>query len=404
MIYILKKRCENFDLVDAFVFTTTLLLCKNILITGCYYLFVRNDFLNLIICVISSLVYLFSILKKKSNFQFYPNQIVLLCLIVVFWCISYVINGDMFAYSYVRKDLIAFALYCLPALLIIPMVDDIKKMVELFWMYRWVMFVAVLVSTFFMCINGRINGSTSESMAYSMSFGRALIFPTILFFSKWFTSNHICDFVCGIICCMVIFFFGSRFPILCVSFFILWKSFVKIKKNAFCLAFIAFFAAFVYLYWENIMHFINDRLIDFGVNSRAVMLLQHNSFSTDDGRLVIAKQLVSKINESPFLGYGAGGGSIALGNGLAHNFILDTFANFGYIFGTAIILGSFYIFFRKFSNQYDFYKKEFFVLCLSQFLPICLIQLTFWSATYYWYLVAFALSVPLKKKIYIGRV
>ena len=126
----------------------------------------------------------------------------------------------------------------------------------------------------------------------------------------------------------------------------------------------------------------------FGIRSRGLSKLLSGDFAGDSGRKLIHRDLIHKINSSPVIGYGAAGSNVILDNGLTHSLILDIFGNLGYVMGGIfIVCVTIKIIKLFYKSKSDIYKREYIMICLSMFLPICTIQSSLWQANYMWYLI-----------------
>ena len=380
---------RNVLLSKAFVSTNSLLLIKTILIAGSQYLYSINDTLNIIVAIYSILAYSIALFRIKK-IVFSKAQIIILLGIAVLWLITYLVNPVVYTFSYAQEEMKFFFVYALPALVFLPMISSCETIWIELKKRRWLFLIITLLTVFLMLRTGNIQGSSSRVAEYSMSFGRALILPTLLFLSMWYKERKIVDLIGAIIVSIFIFLFGSRFPLLCILFFILWKSlFGKITKRKiiiFLMLCILFAVLIIYRY--KLVLLLSSFLNVLGINSRSLVLIASGSFGYDDGRIEIYRSMIELINKSPIIGYGAFGGNYITNNGLSHSFVFDTFANLGYVVGGLIMIASLVRFYKMYKKRKGFYSREFIIICLCQFLPTAIIQTSLWRATNYWYLVA----------------
>jgi hypothetical protein len=381
---------KGYYIAFAFAISYSLLSAKNMLIESSAAFYNRNSTLNLFVAVVSVAIYVYVILFKEKHLPIFRKQMLVLILVLFLWFFTYLINSSLFTYSYVREELSEFIIYSLPALLFLPMLYDCDELIVAFYKCRWLMFLAVCVSVILMMIYGRIQGSGTRYLVYSMSFGRALMLPCTLFISKWFRDHKIIDMLGSISCVLFILVFGSRFPLLCIGFYTLCKAFqIPFSKARFVgLSICIISAVLLFLNKDFIVNTLYSYFVKAGINSRSLSLLTNGSFSYDSGRLRIITQLVGEINKSPIIGYGAGGGNVALNNGLSHSFIFDVFANLGYVGGGIFLLISFIAIFQLYRHTKKWSNKEFMMICISFFVPICIFQMSLWRASYFWMLIA----------------
>lgn len=398
MIYqkILKNNINYFKY--AFIFSSSLLMMKNILITGSSFLYSNNTKLNILLILLTVFIYFYAIYKEK-HFIINIRAMFILILIFIFWLVTFCFNTSLLAYSYVLEDIQSFMIYSIPAFLFLPLVDDYNELMNILYKIRYLFLAVLLFTLFLIFFNGVVQGSGSRYMSYSMAFGRALILPTIVFISSWFNKGNIFDLFCSGLFCLSIVLIGSRFPLLCIGSFILIKLFFNLKNNPkktllflSLLLIIFIFLIFGGTYINNVFNLIFSK---FGIRSRGLSILLSGNLGTDSGRFIIYEELISQLNKHPFLGYGAFGGIVALNNGLSHSLILDIFSNLGYLGGVLFLLWFISRFAKLWkSSKNNMSKKEYILICICMFAPICLIQSSLWSANYLWYL----LVMPLKSK------
>ena len=392
-----KSRADykfKWSITAVFAFSTCLLKKKNIIISGSSYLYDNNGKLNLIVIAITIVLYVWSLFLVERKIRVNPYQILLLFSIFLFWGISFMLNGNIFRYSFVKEEFVFFITYSLPALVFLPMLGDCEELLRCFQKYKWITFFSTVITVFLMVKNGRITTSGTRYEMYSMSFGRAALLPCLLFFEEWSDNKNILSLACGMINALFIFLFGSRFPLLCIAFFVIWKFFQTglSTLKVFLTILSGLLLILLLMNLEAILEFVNTLLLGFGIRSRALALLSSAQFGYDDGRIIIFTQLIMGINQSPIYGYGAGGGNIILNNGLSHNFYLDLFANLGYLFGGIILIASLVAIARLYRRNRHSINIGFITICLSIFIPTSFIQTSFWRANYYWYLIALVLG------------
>lgn len=383
----------------AFVISNSLLNAKNIIITGSPALYSINSKLNFTVATLSFLIYFWAIIVKESSLRFSRMQIAVILLIFSFWGISFLYNSNLFSYSYVREELIEFLIYSFPAIIILPLLGNCNILLDFFYKSRWYLFVLICLSVLMIIINGQIQGVGSRFEVYSMSFGKSLMFYNIIFFSKWFKDHDLRDLIASIIITFFILIFASRFPLLCIGFYLGWKFFEsrKSKNNLLLFLLCLIVCIFLIIFHNQIVNFLYNIVLGFGINSRSLALLLDGNFRYDSGRTEIHRNLIEEINKSPIIGYGAGGGNIALNNGLSHSFVLDVFANLGYLFGGVFLLLSVLVLLKVYRQGSSKNDREFIIICISLFIPISYIQTSMWRASFFWIIVA--LSIGLKKRI-----
>lgn len=382
----------------AFAVCNCLLMLKNIIITGSAVLYRNNSLLNIMLLCLCLCIYAFAYLKSGYvKVKKYPLFGV--ALILVFWIITYIFVPNMFTYSYVVEELTSFLIYSLPAFFILPKIEDYEQLQNEFLKLKIVFLITVIIAVILILKNGVIQGAGSRYAVYSMSFGRALIFPTLLYFSEWFNKNKKMDLVIGIFLTGVILTFGSRFPLVCIAFYIICKIMLNFKDNPVrsfgYISLIVSGVIFLIFGREYLVQFFNYVFEQFGIRSRGLAKLLSGDFAGDSGRSLIFREIIIKVNQSPVFGYGAAGANVALNNGLTHSLVLDIVGNLGYVGGFIFMLFVIVKVIKLWcESKCDYNKREFILLSLSMFLPISMIQSSLWRANYMWYLIV----MPIKSK------
>lgn len=374
-----------------FVLSYALLTMKNLLTVGNSFVFEHNFEFNTLLLLFTFCLYgiTFFIYRK---FTLNLTSCAWLAVIGLFWLGTYTYNPALFHYSHVGGDLVYFVIYSIPAFYVLSQLKDLSFLFKIFIHLRWFFLLVALFSVYCILSRGGISG-TELYATYSMSFGRNLILPSFFFLYKFFEKINVWDFIGFLACCVMIFLFGSRFPLLCISAYFLWKLWKYRYRRAIVLGSVigVIFLTVLFFFWVEIITLLYDYLANvFNMRSRSLLLLLNENFvNNDSGRSIIWNNLISKINESPIWGYGAGGGVVALDGELAHSFPLDTLANLGYIFGGLFLVYSGYLIFRTcYVNRFQRDNMEYIKMLLCCFLPICFIQLSMWTANHFWQLIA----------------
>lgn len=396
-----RKEIKLNQLAEVFALSNSLLICKNILVAGNSWLALNNTKLNIIILIISFVLYakvLVGLYGKKCR-----NDRAILCVIgiLIAWIFALISSPEIFLLNTIQEAIQNFLVYCFPAIIFLAMLPDCKALLESYYRYRWLMLGCTVITVLQILVLGQIQGSGSYTQ-YNMAFGRALILPTTLFFSKWFLTWKIKEFSGAAFCLITIFLFCSRFPILCILAFILIKVWQlrQEKKVSMLIIIGAFLGGVVFIAYKEICGWLHDFLLSaFGINSRMLYLIKNGYFTYSAGRDIIYDSLIEGINESPILGHGIGGANIILNDESAHSFVLDVFATFGYIFGGILLALAIVNVIKLFRKNRSFYNREFILICVASFLPICTIQMSLWDAQYFWYLIALGLGKLKDRKV-----
>ena len=393
----LEKR-EKLDNIISFtiVFQYSIIIIKNIFVSSFAYLEEINNTLNLILIVIMFIMYIRLIFKGFKYFRTTYVQFFVLLSIIIFWTASYLLNHNLFSYSNISRELRDFIVYSLPVLIFIPMLYQEDTLLNYFYVASYVMLISVLIAGLTYL---SINSSSSIYTSYSMSFGRNAMIPALILYYKAIEQKNIRDFIFASIILFFIVIMGSRFPILCIMTLILIKILLQRRtyKKIIILYGIIILGAVIYYYLPIIASIMIAILARFNIRSRSLYFFSHGLASYTSGRDVIHNQLYEAINLSPIWGYGAGGGIVVLKNELSHGFIIDTFANLGYIFGTVFLVVAFFYILKAYRFSQNNSSKGLILIFTSSFLPIINIQLSLWSAETFWFVIALSMFI-LKKR------
>lgn len=91
----------------------------------------------------------------------------------------------------------------------------------------------------------------------------------------------------------------------------------------------------ILIFLKDILEFIYNLLLQFGINSRSIRLFLRDDLYLS-GRENIYNDVLSQISKKPFYGIGLAGDRRVLGGVYAHNIIFELLANFGIITGIII--------------------------------------------------------------------
>lgn len=383
---------KNKRMAYAFVISNILLLSKVILATGFNFIMARIEIINIIIMIVSIVIYSYSINGQIIKKNIFIKSMALLTMILVMWIVTAINFPERFLLHTVISDLKEFLIYCMPVIIFIAFIENFQDVMVAFYKYKNLLMFFMLLTT----INLLVSDNSLIKENYSMGFGHAALWPTLLSFSCWFNTNKIKDLSLGIFGCISIFLFGSRYPLLCIFTFIIVKLFQQRKsKRTILILFLSLpIIISIIFYGKDLARWLYNFLyISFNIKNRSLRLIANNLATYSSGRNIIHETLIKEINKSPVYGYGIGGASFLLNDEFAHSFILDLFAMSGYVLGGIILLISSIQIIKLYKYTEAKMIKEFIVICLSILLPIFTFQTSFWSCRYYWYLIALSISV-----------
>jgi hypothetical protein len=366
------------------LFPITILLIKNMFVTTLQFASNYNYYLNIIIFISMAIIYVHHVFK----FGLTINKLSLLVLLLssLFWFLSFFLRPDIFRYSYLRSAVETFIVYCIPPLIFLPLIYNTDIFLDFLIRYNRIVAVMAVLCLFLVLAGFPTVGG------YSMSFGKAAVVPAVVLAFEYSRNRKIIDLLLFLFCVLSILILGSRWPLLNIAAIIVYGliKFLKIKNLwKVVLNIIILIIIVIILYFsKQIIDVMHQGLINLGVNSRTLNMLVSDSITYSSGRSEIHNELILKLRESPVLGYGAGGGYLALNNGLPHHFVLDTVANFGYPLGMLIIICSALLtilqFWRNRSNSYG----QIIIIYACLFWPKITVGESFWSSDKYWMLIS----------------
>ncbi|WP_242302228.1 O-antigen ligase [Bacillus cereus group sp. BfR-BA-01423] len=198
---------------------------------------------------------------------------------------------------------------------------------------------SVLIFTLGVILGTLIFSGKLSVGAYSMSLSYYMLLPAVIFLEEFIETFSLKAFLFSITSVIVILALGSRGAILCIIVFVVLKSIrfnltnSKILFNLIAIGIII--PSFIYL--EYILKFIYNLLLNFGIESRSILLFLREDVHLS-GRDYIYQNTIRGIAESPILGLGLGGDRQINGGGYVHNFFLEVLANFGLIVGGMLLV------------------------------------------------------------------
>ena len=376
----------NFDNLISFaiLFQLVAVSSKNMLSSTIRQVNDYNVILNQIISVISILIYLRCIVKTKFRVSRSAAMIILSSF--TFFSMTYLFNYELFSYEVVVSDFQVFVAYCLPLILFVPLMNDVETFLNNLYKAAYLLSM-VAILTFFLVLLG-----LDTVNVYSMSYGGAAMIPSILLFSKAFKEKTLKDFFLASFCALAILAQGSRWPLLCIGTYVICKTIGNTLKSGkmifFYIALIATIIILAWIYYIPILETLVLILEEFGLSSRSIKLFLQGKATYDSGRSHIYERLIPKLIQSPLVGYGAFGGVVALDGTSPHHFILDTWANFGIVFGTLILFIMLYKMMKSLLLYDGTSYAELVLIYSCMIWPKVTVAGRFWSEQAVWMVVA----------------
>lgn len=254
--------------------------------------------------------------------------------------------------QYIAEELWTDILPCIPFFMLglcIDLDEDTYKTISL------LSCLAILVSTlyvrYFLNSGRTLGGSHNED--YSMYWSYLLLPNTLIAIDYFFKSKKLLPAICSATGVIYAFAMGTRGSIVVLAVFIIicvWRYInLRTSKKIIVMGVLGIFVwTFISssLYTQALLEF-RDFLDNNGVSTRVIdYLISGEMVSQTTGRDDIYIDLLNKLNEHPFLGYGVYG-EYPLGyHAGAHNIYLQVVFHFGYPLGSIIMLSYITVFIK----------------------------------------------------------
>lgn len=236
--------------------------------------------------------------------------------------------------SFILDLIFPFFFISLPALIYTLAIRDFKIFLATTKISAYIVFVFGLIIGIYI-----LSGKTTVGV-YSMSLSYYMLLPALIFLGDFLDKYRVSSFFFFLGSMIIILSLGSRGTLLCIAIFFLLKL-IRIErdssKKSILFRFAVILSTFVLiLQYTQILSWINDQLIKYGVSSRTIRLLQQDEISLS-GRDSIANVIVEGIMDNPLFGIGLSGDRAITGF-YSHNFIIEMLSGFGLILGSILVI------------------------------------------------------------------
>ena len=255
-------------------------------------------------------------------------------LYAVFLLISYAFYPASHIFISSKNVLTLTPIAILSALFIVHINNWRAFHIVLLWVSRLTPILA------FLFIKGTKDPPLGEEIGYSMSFGYAILLPSLFLFSQ----SKILDKILCFILFLSILILGSRGPIVVILAFIIYNILFISKASNFLrftivLALVGLSALFLP---EDVDMFQQSRTVDLATSGE---FLSHTS-----GRDDIQEVVKEKILERPVLGWGVGSDRKFV-EGYSHNIFLEVFLHYGILGGGLLFIFLFGYLLKLYRNK-----------------------------------------------------
>ena len=231
----------------------------------------------------------------------------------------------------------------------------------------------------------RISGGIIEGADYqSISYG--LLIPFIFF--VWKTDVKVIDIGKVALCLLMLILFGGRSGIFCAICCIGIKCLQKAKRKAAWMVASILMASLLLISYKPILEMIVTISSDMGTGGSLVKYSQLGGVFSDSGRGMIYKTAIEVIKDAPLVGHGMGADRFLLGEygfrygNYPHNLLLELMIHFGVVWGVAIVVGLFVLFYRFYKRRREnpelcvlfvicFFSTGFLILLFSSSYLVC---------------------------------
>lgn len=263
------------------------------------------------------------------------------CMLMVYF--SGFVNAD-------NKITIRAAIYgcCvyIPLAFAVYYIKDKEKLMTSLYRVAWITAPISMISFYVMSLN---NGY------YDMAIGYLLLLPTLCFFLNFLQYFQIKDFIIGMLSTLFILIYGSRGPIFCIGIFfllsIIYLRTIKPRHKVYIALVGIGFAIMSFTFFNQLTttfyHFIATSL---HLKSRSLLLFASGEATNSSGRNLILDYYISKIEQSPIIGYGAFGAWPSSGT-YPHNIVVELMVSFGIPIGLCLLMLFLYLILKGLSAK-----------------------------------------------------
>lgn len=368
-----------------------LLISKNLISDNLTDVGKFNGLINVFVYLVIVLYFVYMIHNMKGIFVLNLKSAYLLIVILLFVIVWMIVDPSRMSYDAIMDDMRNFISYSLSGIILISAMSESGLILKYLYKYIIFMFAALIIGFGLFFAGG---GYNTAGVEYSMSYGNNAAFVCVLLCSKFNRTRNPIDLILACISFFAIIRIGSRFPILYIVAYLIVSFFLKLKGMGKMIVVIlgGTVVTFVLRYWDCVTKFVIRITSNLDIQGRTVSYLKWGMLSYDNGRKIIHQNLIECISDSPVIGYGFGGGVVALKGEGAHSFLLDCFGNLGYVFGIPFVVVAFLCIFIAWYRQRSEDAGEVILVLGCCFFPTVNIQTTLWGGYRFWWMVALSIS------------
>ncbi len=391
MLLRLHRKTFNEYTSSLAVFHVFLMCGKNILTSMVPALYRINGTLNLMIILLYIVLYLGLFVRFRVIDKISTNAYFILFGMALFVGITYLVTPNMFTIPNVLTRSRDFIAYSLPLFLLFNIMQDPDAVIKKMCKYARVLLLVGAVGFVSFFLN---QGAIQADSSYSMSYGNNMLVVVLaLIFDYWKNTKPSSLFL-SVIATVMILLAGSRGPILCISVaYMIVLLFLKTKKWWQKLLKVCLIVAIpmVLLFWPQLIRLIISMLDALNIGSRTLeRMADLSALLYDSGRSVYHDGIKDALAGKMGFGLGAFGGDRTVG--LAHSFYWDLFANFGYLWGSLIIIAFIGGIVRQLANRTHNGYSDIILFFAIIIVPRGFFDGTLFSSYEFWIIIAILLN------------
>jgi hypothetical protein len=295
-----------------------------------------------------------------------------------------------------------FFFICLPSFVFSFSINDKNILMNIIYKVSNMVFIIGTLIGIFTLTNRMSVGDYSMALSYYM------LLPGIINMYKFIINKSASSMIKVIVSLLIILALGSRGAIMCFAAYTILSTIKNMKKIT-CFSLLSYTSIFLTLilgitYFKNLIMYIYEFLMKFGVSSRTLYL-----FTQDDlhlsGRDSLIEEITRQIIENPIKGIGIAGDRIIIG-GYSHNIFIEILSAYGVIIGIIIIAIIVLICYIGIFNKNKFDSNIIIIWFSLGFMPL-LVSGTYLMDFTFWIFLGLTIRViinrnTIKRKIVLG--
>lgn len=236
-----------------------------------------------------------------------------------------------------------------------------------------------------------------SNSSYNIYFSYLITFAILVNLNRYlYHKSELKILILVILNTLIVFHVGSRGSLLCIFTYIILSTLFQSKLSLFFRMISLSIISIVYLYYKEILSYVNELFQKFGIYSRTLTTLTKDTIYLS-GRDLIYDNTILAIKDNYITGIGLAGDRLIHGT-YSHNIVLEIYVTFGVFLGTFIILILLMLFIKGCIFNKDKYNKMLCIIYFSYTIPMLMVSRTLWTQIEFWILLALCIGSLKKKK------